>query len=157
MPKYELVLPGGTLSAKSGHELLKKIEAEAEFWKIFEALNQNSLVSPGYYAPSWVPQAIDYVKSIRVFWPNHLELGKAVIVGGDDAFRHLKDTIESSAIKPPYSASRVGTLAKRLASKGKLLESVSLLAGASGQQFAQLGSIQNQAIDHASYIRIRTH
>jgi Family of unknown function (DUF6161) len=152
MPKYELVLPGGTLSAKSGHELLKKIEAEAEFWKIFETLNQNSLVSPGHHPPSWVPQAIDYITSIRIFWPNHLELGKAVVAGGEDAFRHLKDTIESSALKPPYSASRVGTLAKRLASKGKLLESVSLLAGASGQQFAQLGSIQNQASDHASYI-----
>jgi Family of unknown function (DUF6161) len=152
MPKYELALPGGILSAKSGHELLRKIEAEAEFWSIFSELKPRSLISQPSYSPPWIGQAVEYIKEIVAFWPRHFEVAKAVATIGDEAYLKLKSGVETAAVKPPYSAGRVATLAKRLASKGKMQEAVCLLAGSSGQPFAQFGTSQNQSIEQGAFI-----
>lgn len=152
MPKYEILLPGGLLIAKSINELIKKIEAEADFWSTFKDVNHKSISDQTYYAPPWVNQAVSYIQEISVFWPNRLQSAKNIASSGDDTFATFKSEIESAASPPPYSGSRVATLAKRLADKDKIQEAVALLVGASEQQFAQLGALQNQNMDHPAYI-----
>jgi hypothetical protein len=152
MAKFELVLPGGVLTAKSIRELILKVEVEANFWSDFLVVDAHT-VSSASYVNQWAIQAVSYIHQLASFWPGHLNslksLGSSEVV---DSFSEFKVSVERSALIPPYSASKVATISKRLLEKNKVQESISLLAGASGQPFAQLGAAQNQAIDLGAYI-----
>jgi Family of unknown function (DUF6161) len=152
MAKFELMLPGGVLTAKSIRELVAKIEAEANFWSTFQSADAHT-VSSASYVNQWASQAVSYIQQIVIFWPNHIDTLKSLVNSETmDGFSDFKAHVESTTPVPPYSASRVATLAKRLFEKSKVQESIALLVGASGQSFAQLGVLHNQAIDQAAYV-----
>lgn len=152
MAKYEISLQSGILTAKSAHELVKKIEAEADFWSFFSTISKSTFAPQSHYTPQWVHEALSHIKQIAEFWPKHLAEAKTIATGGEAAFQKLKTTIENEKTKPPHSASKVGSLAKRLAEKGNLQEAVSLLVGASGMAFTQLAAATNQNNGHGAYI-----
>jgi hypothetical protein len=152
MAKYELVLPGGVLAAKSTREFVAKVEKEANFWADFITTDIQA-VSGASYANQWVGQAVSYVHQVARFWPSHLEDLRSLISADSlEKFAAFKASVEGMPLIPPYSASRLATLSKKLFENGKIQDSVALLVGASGQSFAQLGAVQNQAVDLASYI-----
>jgi hypothetical protein len=151
MAKFEIALHGGILTAKSIQELIRKIEAESEFWAVFGSVTHQS-ISQHFYGNPWIVQTVNYLQEVAKFWPSHFVAAKEIVQGDTESFQRFKLQIEGAALIPPFSSSRVATLARRLFDAKKVLESVALLAGASGLPFAQLGTLQNQVVDQAAYI-----
>ncbi len=104
MPRYELELPIGEISAPNFTALLKLIELEAEAWKF-----ANLYAAEKVYSPHRFGDFDDPMRKFAGFWSDvwH-EINNLDDKSAKEKFEHIKQLIDIGDYVPPASSSPIG-------------------------------------------------